>query len=35
MMEKKGFRRAVAILLTAAAVVQMVSVAFLRPGNKK
>ena len=35
MMENKGFRQAVAIVLTAAAVLQMVSVAFVRPGKKK
>ena len=34
MREKKGLRRAVAVVLAAAAVVQMVSVAFLRPGRR-
>ena len=33
-MEKKNLRRAVALLLTAAAVVQMVSIAFLKPKDK-
>ena len=35
MMEKKTLRRAVAIVLAAAAVLQMLSVAFAKPGNKK
>ena len=35
MMEKKKFQRAVAVLLAAAAVVQMISVAFIKPNDKK
>ena len=35
MMEKKKFQRAVAVLLAAAAVVQMISVAFVKPNDKK
>ena len=35
MMEKKGFRRAVALLLTAAAVVQMAAVAFVKLDKRK
>lgn len=34
-MQNKSFRRAVAIVLTAAAVLQMVSVAFQKPASKK
>ena len=34
-MQNKKFQRAVAILLAAAAVVQMISVAFAKPGDKK
>ena len=35
MMENKGFRRAVALLLTAAAVVQMAAVAFVKLDKRK
>ena len=35
MTEKKGFQRAVALVLVAAALIQMVSVAFAKPGDKK
>lgn len=35
MMQNKTFQRAVALILTAAAVVQMVSVAFAKPGQRK
>ena len=34
-MQNKTFRRAVAIVLAAAAVLQMVSVAFQKPADKK
>lgn len=35
MRKKKGLQRAVALALVAAAVVQIVSVAFVKPGNRK
>jgi len=35
MRKKKGFQRAVALALVAAAVVQIVSLAFAKPGNRK
>ena len=34
-MRKKGFQRAVALALVAAAVVQSVSLAFVKPGDRK
>ena len=34
-MRKKGFQRTVALALVAAAVVQIISLAFFKPGNKK
>ena len=34
-MRKKGFQRAVALALVAAAVVQIVSLAFVKPGDRK
>ncbi len=35
MTEKKGLKRTVALGLVVAAVLQMVSVAFVKPGDKK
>ena len=35
MTEKKGLKRVIALGLIAAAVLQMVSVAFVKPNNKK
>ncbi len=35
MMEKKGFQRALALVLVAAAVIQMVSLAFPKPNDKE
>ena len=34
-MKKKGFQRAVALALVVAAVVQIVSLARVKPGNRK
>lgn len=35
MMKKKGFQRIVALALVAAAVVQIVSLAYVKPGSRK